>query len=222
MKKVTYVFSGFSVEEHFGKEVSEIFKKDLKNCKNIIFIPGGMGKNSKTDKYVNTDVEWFKEIGINIENVDIFDIDKNIDTIEKKINNADIIFLMGGDTILQFEFISKLNILEKIKGFQGAVIGVSAGAINLGEVSICSKDIDDGVESTKIYNGIGRTSYTFEPHFEINNKELLKNELFPASNKLKIYGITNETALKISNEEQIEIIKGNLYIINKSKVSIVQ
>ena len=39
--------------------------------KNIIFIPGGMGKNSKTDKYVNTDVEWFREIGIDIENVDI-------------------------------------------------------------------------------------------------------------------------------------------------------
>ena len=26
-----------------------------------------MGKNSKTDKYVNTDVEWFREIGIDIE-----------------------------------------------------------------------------------------------------------------------------------------------------------
>lgn len=222
MEKVTYVFSGFSVEDHFGKEVSKIFKKDLKNCKNIIFIPGGMGKNSKTDKYVNTDVEWFKEIGINIENVDIFDIDTDIDTIEKKINNADIIFLMGGDTIRQFEFISELNILKKIKEFQGAVIGVSAGAINLGKTSICSKDIDDGVEYTKIYDGIGRIGYTFEPHFEINNEELLKNELFSASNKFKIYGITNETALKISDGGQIEIIKGDLYIINKGKVSIVQ
>ena len=188
MKKITYIFSGFSVEEHFGKEVSRVFQKDLKDCKNIIFIPGGMGKNSKTDKYVNTDVEWFREIGIDIENVDIFDVNMNEETLGEKINNADIIFLMGGDTIGQFEFISKLNISEKIKEFQGAVIGVSAGAINLGKISICSKDIDDGVENTKIYDGIGRIDYTFEPHFEINNDELLKNELFPASNKFKIYG----------------------------------
>ena len=107
MKKITYIFSGFSVEEHFGKEVSRVFQKDLKDCKNIIFIPGGMGKNSKTDKYVNTDVEWFREIGIDIENVDIFDVNMNEETLEEKINNADIIFLMGGDTIRQFEFISK-------------------------------------------------------------------------------------------------------------------
>lgn len=222
MKKITYIFSGFSVEEHFGKEVSRVFQKDLKDCKNIIFIPGGMGKNSKTDKYVNTDVEWFKEIGIDIENVDIFDVDMNMETLEEKINNADIIFLMGGDTIGQFEFISKLNISEKIKGFQGAVIGVSAGAINLGNISICSKDINDGVENTKIYDGIGRINYTFEPHFEINNDELLKNELFPASNKFEIYGITNDTALKVSNEEEIYIIKGDLYIINNSEVNIIK
>ena len=222
MKKIPYIFSGFSVEEHFGKEVSRVFQKDLKDCKNIIFIPGGMGKNSKTDKYVNTDVEWFREIGIDIENVDIFDVNMNEETLGEKINNADIIFLMGGDTIGQFEFISKLNISEKIKEFQGAVIGVSAGAINLGKISICSKDIDDGVENTKIYDGIGRIDYTFEPHFEINNDELLKNELFPASNKFKIYGITNNTALKVSNEKEIDIIKGNLYIINNSEVNIIK
>ena len=222
MKKIKYIFSGFSVEEHFGKEVSRVFQKDLKDCKNIIFIPGGMGKNSKTDKYVNTDVEWFREIGIDIKNVDIFDVDMNMETLEEKINNADIIFLMGGDTIGQFEFISKLDISEKIKEFQGAVIGVSAGAINLGNISICSKDIDDGVENTKIYEGIGRIDYTFEPHFEISNCELLKNELFPASNKFKIYGITNDTALKVSNEKEIDIIKGDLYIINNSEVNIIK
>ena len=146
----------------------------------------------------------------------------NMETLEEKINNADIIFLMGGDTIGQFEFISKLDISEKIKEFQGAVIGVSAGAINLGNISICSKDIDDGVENTKIYEGIGRIDYTFEPHFEISNCELLKNELFPASNKFKIYGITNDTALKVSNEKEIDIIKGDLYIINNSEVNIIK
>ena len=127
----------------------------------------------------------------------------------------------GGTVIIRAHGVEK-GISEKIKEFQGAVIGVSAGAINLGKISICSKDIDDGVENTKIYYGIGRIDYTFEPHFEINNGELLKSELFPASNKFKIYGITNNTALKVSNEKEIDIIKGDLYIINNSEVNIIK
>ena len=110
MERLTYVFSGFLPTEHFGKEVSKIFIKDLKECENIVFIPGGMGKNSKTDKYVNTDVEWFREIGINIKNTDILELGMSNETVKEKINSADIIFLMGGNTIKQYEFICQLNI----------------------------------------------------------------------------------------------------------------
>lgn len=217
MKKITYIFSGFSVEEHFGKEVSEEFQNNLKECKNIVFIPGGMGTNNKTVKYVNTDVEWFKEIGIEIKNVDILDVDTDNKTIEETLKNADIIFLMGGDTIKQYEFIQKLNISNKIKNFHGIVIGVSAGAINLGKISVCSKDVDDGVEKTTIYDGIGRVDYTFEPHFNVNNVELLNQELYPISHKLEIYGITNKTALNIC-DKKINIIKGDLFVIHNDEV----
>lgn len=221
MEKITYVFSGFSPAEHFGKEVSQFFKKDLKECKNIIFIPGGMGKNNKTDKYVNTDVEWFREIGVNITNIDILNIDMSNEEAKEKINNADIIFLMGGDTIKQYEFICKLKIQKLIKEFKGAVIGVSAGAINLGVTSLCSKDIADGVDKTQIYNGIGRIDYTFEPHFEKENNDLLENELYPVSENCKIYGLTNNTGLKINEKQKFEIIKGELYIIDHNKLEMI-
>lgn len=221
MEKLTYVFSGFSPAEHFGKEVSQIFEKDLKGCENIIFIPGGMGKNNKTDKYVNTDVEWFREIGINIKNIDILDIGMSRKTVKEKINRADIIFLMGGNTIKQYEFVCQLKIQKEIKEFKGAVIGVSAGAINLGKISLCSKDLEDGVEKTQIYNGIGRVNYTFEPHFDKNNIDLLENELYPISTDLNIYGLTNNTGVKISEKENCEIIKGDLYIISNNELKLI-
>lgn len=217
--KITYVFSGFSVNEHFGKETEILFKKDLKDCKNIIFIPGGMGKNSKTDRYANTDVSWFKEIGIDIRNVDIFDINIKQDEIKKKMQKADIVFLMGGDTIKQYEFLCEYNLVELIKEFKGIVIGVSAGAINLCNTSLCSKDLEDGVNETKIYKGIGRINYTIEPHFDMNNKVLLNDELYPISGRLKIYGLPNDGGLRIENDSS-KIVKGKIYLIEHNTVKV--
>ena len=66
----------------------------------------------------------------------------------------------------------RIYLKETIKTSKGIVIGISAGAINLGIDSLCSKDLDDGVEKTILYKGIGRIPYTIEPHFDINNLEL--------------------------------------------------
>ncbi len=110
---------------------------------------------------------------------------------------------------------------KKIKEFKGAVIGISAGAINLGKISLCSKDLEDGIEKTQTYNGIGRVNYTFEPHFDKNNIDLLKNELYPISTDLNIYGLTNNTGVKISENEKYEIIKGDLYIISHKKLKLI-
>lgn len=72
------------------------------------------------------------------------------------------------------------------KNFGKVVIGISAGAINLSNTSLCSKDEEDGVEKTVTYQGIGRIDYTIEPHFNIDNKNLLQNELYPLSKELTI------------------------------------
>lgn len=217
--KITYVFSGFSVDEHFGKETEILFKEDLKECKNIVFIPGGMGKNSKTDRYANTDVSWFKEIGVNLQTVDIIDVNMEQDEIKEKMKKADIVFLMGGDTIKQYEFLCKYNLKQIIKEFDGIVIGISAGAINLETTSVCSKDLKDGINETKIYDGIGRIKYTIEPHFDVDNKELLSDELYPISNKLKIYGLPNDGGLRIE-DNSYKIVKGKIYIIENNEVKV--
>ena len=138
--------------------------------------------------------------------------------MKKELTKADIIFIMGGDTQKQNTFLEKYNLKETIKTSKGIVIGISAGAINLGIDSLCSKDLDDGVEKTILYKGIGRIPYTIEPHFDINNLELLNNELYPVSNTIKIYALPNDTGIRITNNNY-KIIKGNFYLIDKEEVS---
>ena len=133
---ISYIFSGFDVKEHFGNDVSEYFKKDMKECKSITFIPGSFEDLDKVKRYVSTDVEWFKEIGIDLEEVNILDDNTEEDVMIDNIKNADIIFIMGGDTQRQNLFLERYKLKKMIKEANGIVIGVSAGAINLGGISL--------------------------------------------------------------------------------------
>lgn len=214
---ITYIFNGFDIKKHFGKRVSELFQKDMKNYERIVFIPGEFDDIDKVKRYVLTDVSWFKEIGINIKKIDILTPNMTKEDMLNLVNNTDIIFIMGGDTRRQNIFLDKYNLKEIIKNFKKVVIGISAGAINLGNISLCSKDLLDGVEETTIYDGIGRINYTIEPHFDINNFSLLNEELYPLSNNIKIYGLPNDTGIRIA-DDNYTIIEGNYYLIHNKKI----
>ena len=185
--------------------------------KNIVFIPTNFENMEKVNDYANIDVFWFKEIGINLNGITVLNDTMTKEEMFRSIENADIIFLMGGDTLKQNDFLMKNDLKPIIKTFKKVVIGISAGAINLSNISLCSKDEEDGVEKTITYEGIGRINYTIEPHFDIDNKILLQNELYPLSEKMTIYGLPNNTGVRII-DSNFEILYGDFYKISNNEV----
>ena len=179
---ITYIFSSFDKDIRFNK-VTNYFKNDMVLYKNIVFIPANFENMEKVNGYANIDVSWFKEIGINLNGITVLNDTMTKEEMFSSIENADIIFLMSGDILKQNDFLMKNDLKPIIKTFKKVVIGISAGAINLSNISLCSKDEEDGVEKTITYEGIGRINYTIEPHFDIDNKILLQNELYPLSER---------------------------------------
>lgn len=213
---ITYIFSSFDKDIRFN-EVANYFKNDMVLYKNIVFIPANFENMEKVNGYANIDVSWFKEIGINLNGITVLNDTMTKEEMFRSIENADIIFLMGGDTLKQNDFLMKNDLKPIIKTFKKVVIGISAGAINLSNISLCSKDEEDGVEKTITYEGIGRINYTIEPHFDIDNKILLQNELYPLSEKMTIYGLPNNTGVRIINKN-FEILYGDFYKILNNEV----
>ena len=213
---ITYIFSSFDKDIRFN-EVANYFKNDMVLYKNIVFIPANFENMEKVNGYANIDVSWFKEIGINLNGITVLNDTMTKEEMFRSIENADIIFLMGGDTLKQNDFLMKNDLKSIIKTFKKIVIGISAGAINLSNISLCSKDEEDGVEKTITYEGIGRINYTIEPHFDIDNKILLQNELYPLSEKMTIYGLPNNTGVIIINKK-FEILYGDFYKISNNEV----
>ena len=213
---ITYIFSSFDKDIRFN-EVANYFKNDMVLYKNIVFVPANFENMEKVNGYANIDVSWFKEIGINLNGITVLNDTMTKEEMFRSIENADIIFLMGGDTLKQNDFLMKNDLKPIIKTFKKVVIGISAGAINLSNISLCSKDEEDGVEKTITYEGIGRINYTIEPHFDIDNKILLQNELYPLSEKMTIYGLPNNTGVRIINKN-FEILYGDFYKILNNEV----
>ncbi len=213
---ITYIFSSFDKDIRFN-EVANYFKNDMVLYKNIVFIPANFENMEKVNGYANIDVSWFKEIGINLNGITVLNDTMTKEEMFSSIENADIIFVMGGDTLKQNDFLMKNDLKPIIKTFKKVVIGISAGAINLSNISLCSKDEEDGVEKTITYEGIGRINYTIEPHFDIDNKILLQNELYPLSEKMTIYGLPNNTGVRII-DSNFEILYGDFYKILNNEV----
>lgn len=111
----------------------------------------------------------------------------------------------------------KNDMKEIIRDANGIVIGISAGAINLGKISVCSKDTLKGIEKTSIYKGIGRIEYTFEPHFNMKSDFELNPELKYISSRIKLYVISNDIEIKIL-DNKYEVVEGNMYIIENKNV----
>lgn len=213
---ITYIFSSFDKDIRFN-EVANYFKNDMVLYKNIVFIPANFENMEKVNGYANIDVSWFKEIGINLNGITVLNDTMTKEEMFRSIENADIIFLMGGDTLKQNDYLMKNDLKPIIKTFKKVVIGISAGAINLSNISLCSKDEEDGVEKTITYEDIGRINYTIEPHFDIDNKILLQNELYPLSEKMTIYGLPNNTGVRII-DSNFEILYGDFYKISNNEV----
>lgn len=213
---ITYIFSSFDKDIRFN-EVANYFKNDMTRYKNIVFIPTNFESMEKVSGYANIDVSWFKEIGINLNGITVLNDTMTKEEMFRSIENSDIIFLMGGDTLKQNDFLMKNDLKPIIKTFKKVVIGISAGAINLSNISLCSKDEEDGIEKTITYEGIGRINYTIEPHFDIDNKILLQNELYPLSEKKTIYGLPNNTGVRII-DSNFEILYGDFYKISNNEV----
>ena len=64
-------------------------------------------------------------------------------------------------------------------------------------------------------NGLGFIDYSIEPHFDINNKEVLE-ELKEYSENIDIYALEDDAFIITTSDYQF--FEGNVYLIKKGKV----
>lgn len=209
-----YFFSGFDKDKGFTPEIAKSLREHIVDKSSLVFISSCPYGYEKTELYKDGSIAWFRNIGIEFESVHVIDDRKTETDCAALINNASVIFLMGGTTLLQIEFLQKNSLVSALKQFNGVIMGLSAGAINMAVNSFYSADED--YEKAHIYKGIGLADVSVEPHFSIENKELLDNDVLPFSEMIDIYAMCDDSAILICDDKRQYY--GDIYLVSKGKI----
>lgn len=191
--------------ENIDKEIVKITEKENPN---FLFI--GLASNF-SDSYYDTMKKIYKELGCNCAYLKKKNILNNPDIVKNKIENADIIYFCGGDSIKLVKDLKEYNIdkllEQKIVNDNVVIAGMSAGAIMLSKYGYSdSLKLRDESDKYDFVEGLGFIDIVFCPHYKEDSEKgkELKEDLKLKNNK--VVALEDNCALKIFNNKY-EIIK---------------
>lgn len=166
-----------------------------------------------------------KSVNEEFSEFELIDERKDEDETARLIEQADLLYLMPGNPYTQMEFLNRNpKSLQAIKKFQGIILGVSAGTMNMAKQAYYLKD--EGYEESKFYSGLGLTDITVIPHFNNDSNQI---DLIRDSFNHEIYRLPEFSAIIVDNDGKVKFVgrcyrfnKGNITIINKEKDNVIE
>ena len=196
----------------FPQKLGEVLQTDICNRKSLVMISSNP---SSYEEVGATERSWFKQADILFDEYHVINYSVKKEDASLFIQNASVIFLLGGDTVKLNEFIMEYELSDTIKESNAVVMGASAGAINMSAKWICSKNFGYNVEESVVYDGIGLNHFSVLSHFDLeNNMTMVQNELSVLSKEINIYASNKDCAVRVKGDK-IDIF-GDVYLISNA------
>ncbi len=140
-----------------------------------LFICSDPDQPSLTYGFAEDMRDSFAEIGVTLTDVSVLERE-NQDQCEELVANAGLIFLTGGHVPTQNLFFQEIGLRELLQGWDGIVIGVSAGSMNAADVVYAQPEepgeaIDPDYQ--RFLRGLGLTERMTVPHYNQDRDWLL-------------------------------------------------
>ena len=165
----------------------------------------------KTDCYCYNFLRMFKECSITFNKASVVDGRMTKQEAQQAVASADVLWLSGGDTPTQYGYLETYGLIPIIKARDGITIGMSAGAINMAKIAICTVTCEH--TELRIYEALALVDISVEPHL---NSEDISDELIYLSGKYPIYGMCDDSAI-ICEDDRVTYL-GNIFLIDKGTV----
>jgi cyanophycinase-like exopeptidase len=201
-------FSGFP-NYRFPHDVAKRLSEELTHRDSLVFV------SAWPDDYARNDSEsagmhgMFEEYNIPFAQHCVIDNRMEASNTTQLINEASCVFLMGGHPGLQLQLIRDKGLDVAICNATAAVLGVSAGAINMAKRSLDTK------ESPIPYDGLGLADITVKPHFNIENQQVLST-LLQISTELPICAMEDNSAIFVAGDHIS--YTGLIHWVSKGKI----
>lgn len=196
------------------ENLGRVLQGDITDRKSLAMI------SSNPSIYENdgaTERSWLDQAGIKFDEYHLINYRVQKEEAQTIIQNASVIFLLGGEILKLNSFLKEYELSDLIKKSSAVVMGASAGAINMSAKWLCSKNFGDKVEIKSVYDGIGLDNFSVLSHFDLeNNMALVQSELSLLSEEIDIYASNKDCALRVKGDK-IDVI-GNVYLLSHSKI----
>ena len=191
-------------EYEIKKFDEEIVKMSGKKYPNFLFVSFTQKSAEGAESYYNIIKRNFSELGCKCEHLREIDL-QDMNIVNKKITEANIIYVGGGNTLRLMNILRKYHIDEMLRsaGESGAILcGVSAGAIcwhNFGN-SDSRRFTSNSTQLIKV-TGLGFIPALFCPHYDGENARQEDLKRMMKTTKGVALAFENCTALKIVDNE---------------------
>lgn len=152
--------------------------------------------------------------------------DRNGEEIVAQLDEFDMIILGGGHVPTQNAFFKKIKLRDKIKDFDGIIMGISAGTMNCAEIVYAQPEMPGESSSTeyrRFIQGLGLTKSMVLPHYQavkddmLDGKRLYEEITYPDSIGRKFYVLVDGSY--ILQRDGKEKVCGKAYLIQNGTLS---
>ena len=204
--------------------IEELRRRFPVHCRalNVCSDPDGW---ERTDHFAALTRQSFENEGFRFESFTVLD-GRNAARAAELVRGSDVIILAGGHVPTQNRFFHSIGLRELIKGFEGLVIGISAGSMNSAD-TVYAQPEHEGEAADPAYRrfltGLGLTKKMLLPHYQDMKDEVLdglrlyEDITLPDSRGRAFYAIPDGSWLLI--ERGREELHGEAYLIKDGAVS---
>lgn len=201
-------FSGFP-NFRFPPQVATRLGEALTRRDSLIFVSAWPEDHARNDRESAGMHGMFEQCGIPFDHHEVIDTRMEASRAKDLIQEASCVFLMGGYPRLQLELIREKGLVDAIRGTDAALLGVSAGAINMAKRSLDTK------ESPVPYSGLGLADITVKPHFHPEDP-LVMSTLLRISMELPICAMEDESAIFVAGGRIAHT--GSIHWVSEGKI----
>lgn len=199
----------------FMEKLVDMLNEDIKDRKSLVMISANISQNNE-DVGV-TERSWLDQANIVFDEYHLIDFDIEKEEAQKLVDNASVIFLLGGNIPKQNDLLFEYELTEKIRVSNSLVMGTSAGSINMSAKWMLSKYTGYKSGLKRIYTGIGLDEFSVLSHFDLeNNMDMIQDELSPLLKEMKVYASNKDCAIRVTGDN-VDIL-GQIYLVTESSV----
>lgn len=213
-------YSGFNPANGMVEALKQFWRNDSR-CLLVSAFPDEYDLNDRmrADYY-----HIIRDTGLSIHGIDICDLRNGKEKADNLLK-YDFVILGGGHVPTENDFFQSINLAENFSGFDGIVMGISAGTMNCARIVYAQPEMpgeatDPGYK--RFISGLGLTEYNILPHFNavkndiIDGMRLIEDIAFGDSFGHTFYALTDGSYL-LQTEDRTEI-RGEAYMIRDGEI----